>query len=142
MTGEDAEETGLLKAAFNEARAYLGSFAWVHSIREAYFGVGVGGVVSTFLFRIDAEPNVDEWLWVVVGDLPSCYLVTDRASDGIEALKTYCEVMEDWVETVRARGDLAEAFPVKAPPTVENAAALESRIAALRKDVIPALSGR
>jgi hypothetical protein len=45
----------------------------------------VGGVVSTFLFRIDAEPNIDEWLWVVVGDLPSCYLVTDRASDGIKA---------------------------------------------------------
>jgi hypothetical protein len=32
MTGEDAEDTALLKAAFQEARAYLGSFKWVRSI--------------------------------------------------------------------------------------------------------------
>ena len=79
IAGEDAEETELLRASLEEATAFLKAFDWCRGIREMYFGLGVGGVVSVFLFRIDAAPMVDEWVWVIVGDLPSCYLVTDEA---------------------------------------------------------------
>ena len=46
----------------------------------------IGGVVAVFLFRIDGPPEVDPLLWVVVGDLPTAYLVTDDAPSPAIAL--------------------------------------------------------
>jgi len=140
IAGEDAEETELLRASLEEATAFLKAFDWCRGIREMYFGLGVGGVVSVFLFRIDAAPMVDEWVWVIVGDLPSCYLVTDEAQTPVGALKTYCDLMEDWVRAVRARRPLNDVFPVSAEPSEENADLLAKRIKLLRTDVIPAFA--
>lgn len=142
MAGEDAEETGLLRAALGDARGYLASWKWCRGIEEAYFGAGVGGVACAFLFRIDAAPGVDEWLWVVVGDAPAAYLVTDDIADGVDALAAYCDLMEEWVRAVRGNGNLEDVFPVKARPTPGNADDLEKRLALLRDDVIPSLAPR
>lgn len=140
MAGEDAEETALLRAELDKARAYLRSQKWCRGIREAFFGAGIGKVVCTFLFRIDPDPGVDEWLWVVVGDLPPAYLVTDSVVDGVDAIAAYCELMDDWVRAVRGEGRLKDVFPISAPPTAANADALENRLRMLRDDIIPGLS--
>jgi hypothetical protein len=140
MAGEDDEETALLKGAQREAAEFIASFGWVRSIRECYFGAGVGGVVAAFLFKLDLTSEDDEWLWVIVGDLPPAYLVIDRAPNGLEAIKVYCELMEEWARLVRVGGNLGSAFPVAAQPTVENALALEKRIMYLRSRIIPALA--
>lgn len=50
MTGEDAEETAQLRLTLGEARSYLTNFPWCRSIEREFFGLGVGGVVSVFLF--------------------------------------------------------------------------------------------
>ena len=138
MSGDDEEDTRLLHAALAEAREYLGGMTWYRGVKETYFGLGVGGVVAVFLFRIDPAPDVDEWLWVVVGDLPSAYLVTDEAPTPLAALEVYCELMDEWVEVVRRGGDLDEVYPVAAEASPENAADLARRIAFLRSEVIPA----
>src|SRR5215475_267387 len=93
MAGEDGEETTLLKELASEARRYIMSFKWCHGITKEYFGFGVGGVMGLFLFNINADVGIDEWLWVVVGDLPSCYFVTDDVCTISEALSVYCDLM-------------------------------------------------
>lgn len=82
---------------------------------------------------------MDEQLWVVVGDLPSAYLVTDVSPDAIAALGVYCELMEDWANAVLQETPLNEVFPVSARPTVENAHALLTRVKCLRDGIIPML---
>lgn len=139
MAGDDAEETALLRAELDKARAYLHSQKWCRGIKEAFFGSGIAKVVCTFLFRIDPDPGVDEWLWVVVGDVPSAYMVPDDIVDGVDAIAAYCELMDEWVRAVRGQGSLKDVFPVRAPPTSANAAALESRIGRFRNDIIPTL---
>jgi hypothetical protein len=75
LTGDDEADSGLLAGMARQAAEYLMSFDWCVSIMDTYFGDGIGGVVAVFLFRIlPARPHIDEWIWVVVGDLPSAYL--------------------------------------------------------------------
>jgi len=138
MIGEDQEETEQLRAILKEAKEYLLSHKWCRSIRKEYFGLGVGDVVGVFLFEIDGAPGTRDALWVVAGDLPSAYLVTDAAPNATAALGIYCSMMDDWLKAVRQKGDLSEAFPVPVEPTEENAAALEGRINFLRDEIIPA----
>lgn len=76
---------------------------------------------------------MDSWLWVIVGDLPSAYLVTDDLKSPRDALEGYCELMMDWVNAVKTQADLTHQFPVEAPPTLGNAAALKKRIGMLRE---------
>jgi hypothetical protein len=139
MTGYDAEETDLLKDQLARAKAYLTAFKWCHGIKEAYFGDGVGKIVAAFLFRIDSPPDVDEWIWVVTGDIPSVYMDTYETSTPALALDCYCFLMEEWVAAVRGEGDLSldEVYPVDAPATPGNADALERRIEFIRTEIIP-----
>jgi hypothetical protein len=138
MVGEDHEETEQLRAILHEAKGYLLGQKWCRSIRKEYFGLGVGEVVGVFLFEIDGEPGTRDALWVVAGDLPSAYLVTDAAPTATAALAIYCSLMDDWVEAVREKGDLSELFPIPVEPTEENAAELEGRLNFLRSEIIPA----
>jgi hypothetical protein len=140
MEGEDEEDTGLLRTAFEEAAAYIQGFNWCKGVREAYFGVGFGGVVAVFLVRIVPTGNNDEWLWVITGDLPSAYLVTDEAPTPAAALSVYCGLMEDWISSVRTGSPLDDVFPVNIPPTSHDADGLATRIEILRKEIISTLS--
>lgn len=139
MRGEDNDETRELQRTLEEARSYLGTFTWCSRIEEEFFGFGVGGIVAVFLFRIQPVGKVDPWLWVITGDLPSAYLVTDRAPSPVKALEVYCELMEDWICAVRRRC-LRDVFPVMEEPTSENADLLGNRIIFLRAKLIPAFS--
>jgi len=39
------------------------------------FGGGVGGIFAVFFFQIrPSRPNVEPWIWIIVGDIPSAYL--------------------------------------------------------------------
>ena len=140
MRGEDHDETHELHAILQAARDYLAGFTWCSGIEEEFFGLGIGGVVGVFLFRIRPIGEADEWLWVIAGDLPSSYVVTDQASSPVQALEIYCDLMEAWVRVVRHGGDLRDVFPVVVEPTLENAELLEKRVFFLRKKVIPAFA--
>ena len=137
MHGEDEAETSELEQLLREARAYLGSFAWCDAIEEEYFGIGIVPIVGVFLFRIRPKGDGDDWLWVIVGDLPSAYLVTDRASSPALALEVYCELMDDWIQAVRRNEDMRNVFPISATPSADNADLLAKRIVFLRKKIIP-----
>lgn len=144
MVGEDSEETELFRQAAEEARNYLKPFNWCNDAADEYFCFGIGGVIQIFLFRVvrvlEQEKAVEEWLWVIVGDLPSAYLVTDDDKSPHDALLTYCNLMKDWVATVQSGGDLGQVYPVDAAPTEENASMLLTRVDFLLGEVLPLLT--
>lgn len=137
MKGEDDEETALLKKMLQEASDYICSFAWCAGIKESYLGIGIGGVIGVFLFKIrPSREEVDEWLWVIVGDLPSAYITIEESPNPACALDSYIGAMTKWVDAVKAGETVNELIPVNVPPTLEYAKMLESRLEFLDKEVL------
>jgi hypothetical protein len=138
LFGEDEEDTQLLRAMAHYARDYLQSFDWCKSIRDWYFGDGVGAIVAVFLFHIEpSRSNVDEWLWVVVGDIPPAYLVIDDNTTPSLALQGYINEMSKWVRLTKSGKSIAKAIPVNKAATKQNALLLESRLKAIEEIVLP-----
>jgi hypothetical protein len=136
--GDDADDTLRLEADLEAARRYLLRQTWCFGIRSMYFGAGVGSIVAVLLAELDQRPNgVDEWLWVVVGDVPPAYLVLDDCPTPIAALETYVKLMQPWVDLAHDGKQSDEFFPVDLLPTPENAAMLQKRLDALTITVIP-----
>jgi hypothetical protein len=138
IVGDDAEEAGLLQQMLQEATDYLRSFRWCPPIEQIYLGCGVGGVIAVFLFHFrERIQGTEEWLWVVVGDLPSAHLVLDDADNPVSALEGYCELMENWANAVLAGRSLDDVFPVEAKPTPDNAKLLLRRTDFIRTRLLP-----
>jgi len=140
MKGEDEQETKELFEMLNIANDYLRSFDWCSEVERTFIGIGIGKVIAVFLFGLKKKKDVDDWLWVVVGDVPSAYLVLDEASDAVSALKVYCRVMEDWVIAVKTKSDLSKVFPVNVPADAKYAEMLQKRIDFIREKIIPEFS--
>jgi hypothetical protein len=137
IEGEDATETRLLKEMLKEAEEYLLGFAWCKEIIESYFGIGVGGVAAVFLFKIVPKGNnVDELLWVIVGDLPPAYLVVDCSPNAACALDNYIGEVQRWVDAVTSGKSVEGVIPVNAAPTIENARQLQTRLDFLEKEIL------
>jgi hypothetical protein len=138
MRGDSDQDTTLLRQMLKEAEAYLCSFDWCESVAESYFGLGIGGVVAVFLLRIvPKREGVDEWIWIVVGDLPPAYLVTDDNPRPVSALEAYVAEMSAWVNAVENGQSVDDLIPVNVPPTHESAQQLRKRLTFLRAKVIP-----
>lgn len=140
VAADGTTDAALLKGMLARARKYLQAFRWCGGIANVYFGGGIGGVVAAFLVQLDDKRarNVDEWLWVVVGDVPSAFFVTERAGDGPAALRVYCDLMEEWVDAARGNRSLSDVFPIEgAPADVKHADMLASRIGTMRDEIIP-----
>lgn len=139
IEGEDERDTALLRNMAGEAIGYITSFPWCPRVEQIRLGLGVGGVVA--VFRVEFSDRIqgtgDKALWVIVGDLPSAYLVVNEGDLPINALSTYCDLMRDWANAVIAGGDRANVFPVDANPTRQNANDLQSRIEFLRREILP-----
>lgn len=137
LKGEDEEDTYLLHEMLLEARNYLSSYDWCLNIDETFFGLGIGGVVAVFLFRITpARQEIDRELWVVVGDLPPAYLVTEDAPNPACALAGYIGEMAEWARAVMEGTSVERLIPVNVPPTLDNALELRSRLDFLEKDIL------
>ena len=125
MIGEDADESRSLQEMLHRAEAYLTSFQWCPTIDASYFGCGSGGICAVFLFKLAAKINgADDLIWVVEGDLPSAYLVTDFAPDPISAASNYCNLMDEWAMAVLNGSSLESAFPVGVEANEYNATRL------------------
>ncbi len=141
IQGEDESETQSLIQMREQAKEFLRSFSWCTTIVDSYLGFGVGNVIGLFLFRLSPPVNdSDEWLWVVVGDLPSAYFVTDDAADPSSALRIYCGLLDEWAEAVLAGASRDGVFPVEAQPTPEHARMLQRRTKFIRERLIPEIS--
>jgi hypothetical protein len=137
MRGEDEEETAGLRELLDEATAYLKRFGWHRGLGEAYFGLGVAKILGVFLFEVvPASEEVDDKVWVVVGDLPPAYISTEDAPNPATALDSYIGAMEEWVEAAKEGRGVEGLIPVNVPPTAENADRLESRLRFLDDEIL------
>jgi hypothetical protein len=129
LRGDDPQETQELRELVKCAEQYLASFSWCGSIKKSYVGIAEAGIVGLFLFQIDpAQPEVDEWLWVVVGDVPPVYLVTDNAPDPESALLAYIAEMRAWADAVESGDPVDDLIPVNVPPTKKYGDMLKVRL--------------
>ncbi len=137
MSGEDGEETELLKSHMEEAESYLSRQRWCEEIKESYFGLGIGGVVAIFLFRIvPNDPQIDNYIWVIVGDVPPLYLTTEECPNPACALDGYIGAMEKWADAAIQQRSKDGLPPVEAPFTRENGQALKKRLKFLDREVL------
>jgi hypothetical protein len=143
MAGDEdgPEEEELLQSMLMRATAYLESFKWCKSVKEKYYGIGVGKIFAVFLYHIIPTPDdIDEWIWVVVGDLPSAYLGTGDfdLKNPAQALDGYIGAMRQWVEAVKNGESIESLIPVNVPPKEEWARNLERRLDYLDNKVLHA----
>ncbi len=137
MKGEDQDETTQLHELLEEATNYLKAFPWVRGIKAAYLGIGVSRIVGVFLFEIiPSRRDVDDKVWVIVGDLPPAYITAEESPNPAAALDAYIGAMEQWVEAAKAGRTVEDLIPVNVPPTAENAARLESRLRFLDQEIL------
>ncbi len=121
-----------------EAVQYVRNFEWCVELHERYFGHGVGGVVALFLFRITIRGfEAPEWVWVIIGDLPSAYLEFEGFETPRAALLRYIEGLEEWLAASPEERASGELIPIKVPPGPEFAEMLSARAATLRSLVLP-----
>lgn len=134
---DDPEEAQMLLSMASDAKSYLSAFEWCQSIKGVYFGAGIGRVIAIFLLKIvPSSDEVEDWLWVVVGDLPSAYLVTDQGKTPAQALELYIDEMRRWTRLARLGQASVDVIPVNAPAMPEWAEKLDSRLSFLENRVL------
>ena len=123
---EDAKQ---LHGMADQARAFLERHPWCERIIDLEYGDGVGSIVGVFRATIvPAEPGVDEQLWVIVGDVPPLYLVTEELPTPRSALRAYLEWRREWIDAVRNRRPTDDLPAVDMAPTEANADRLAVRL--------------
>lgn len=123
------EDLAEMSSMYQEARVFLEFYDWCSEIKESFIGMLYPGIVAVFLFRIvPARQDADEWIWVIVGDLPSAYLTTDECPNPATALDGYIGAMLEWVDAAQKGKSVAELIPVNVPATKENANMLKTRL--------------
>jgi hypothetical protein len=135
---EDDEDRALFLADVAGARELLLSHNWCEAVHHVHFGIAVPGVVFVGLADIEPLGDADPQLWVLVGDIPPAYLVTDDLPNPALALQAYLDHMEAWIDAVEAGENTAALMPVNAPPTSVTALALRTRVAFLRRELLSA----
>ncbi|GHT27835.1 hypothetical protein FACS18942_07650 [Planctomycetales bacterium] len=138
MVGEDDEDTQMLHEMLERATCYVQSFQWSLPIKNTFFAGGIGNVIAVFLFEFEKKINdTDDALWIIEGDLPSAYLTVDEIHSATEAIKYYCDLMDEWINAVTNQLPLINVFPVQTQPTIDNAKLLFSRIRYIREQIVP-----
>ncbi len=119
------------------AANFIRSFAWSGELLALYEGYQEPGIIGVFLVHLrPAAAEVDEWLWIVVGDLPPAYLVADGNPTWQRAVAGYIDEMQRWVDAAKAGAPVDDLIPVNTPPTPEYAAMLESRLRTLSETLL------
>ncbi len=120
-----------------EAKSELNFYDWCSEILESYIGMFYAGVVGVFLFKIKpTSDEVDEWFWVIVGDLPPLYLTCDDSPNAACALDSYIGAMQEWVEAAENGHSVSDLVPVNVPATIDNARVLKTRLTMLDEKVL------
>jgi hypothetical protein len=135
-------ELAELEALKAEARAHVESWESSPAVQGLELAFGVAPLVGLFLVRFATPIGSGELtggteMWAVAGDLPALCFETDDARIPSDALRLYCAIAQDWADTALAGGDMAECYPIPVEPSREHAEMLLSRIALLRREIIP-----
>ncbi|MDR6969261.1 hypothetical protein J2X31_003288 [Flavobacterium arsenatis] len=125
---------------YQEAEAYLLSHAWCDNVYEAWIGAQWDNILAIFLFKIKPnQEHIDQYVWLIVGDIPPAYIDIESAVDIKEALEGYIFIMKDWVQAVYKNESIEDYYPIEVPPTYEYAEMLEKRLMFIEEKMLPDL---
>jgi hypothetical protein len=144
IVGDDEQDTFLLRTMADDAKRYISSFSWCEEVLDSYFGGGVGGIFAVFFFHICPGPNVEPWIWIIVGDIPPAYLPLSDCRTPSDVFSTYINGMSNWVELARKgqTGTQEQGVPpVNVPATPEWAERLSQKLHGLTLAVKPLFQG-
>ncbi|TPM34484.1 hypothetical protein [Mesorhizobium sp. B2-3-5] len=134
----DPDRHDSLEAALSDAREYINFYDWGKAIKSEYLGYGVEGIIYIFLFEISPDrPEVFQWIWVIVGDVPSAFIPGDESKTPYQALDEYIGAMEEWVEAARQGKSVAKLIPVNVDANPANAEMLAGRLKFLDEKILP-----
>jgi hypothetical protein len=134
----NAEDEAEIRELVDEAVAYVTAHGWCRAVRELYVGDVYPGIIGIFLVRIEpAAPEIDEWTWVIVGDVPPAYLAGEDGFDAEAALDCYIRLMREWIDAVRTGAPIDDLIPVNVEPTREWANDLASRLTFIEANILP-----
>ena len=120
-----------------EAKGFLILFDWCLEIMEEYAGIIYPGIVGVFLFRIrPLSEEIDEWIWIIVGDLPPAYITCEECPNPATAIDAYIGAMSQWVEAAEKGKSVADLIPVNVPATKDSANMLKSRLKFLDERIL------
>ena len=89
----------------------------------------IGAVFCIFLFEIEnTQSPEDNFLWVIVGDIPSMYLNADSSDTTKKVIEMYVGLAEDWIKNVMEHKGIDDCYPFIAEPTIEMAELLQKKI--------------
>jgi hypothetical protein len=129
--------SGQLSELELQAVNFIRSFAWSGELLALYEGYQEPGIIGVFLVHLlPVAVGVDEWLWIVVGDLPPAYLIADGNPTWQRAIAGYIDEMQRWVDAAKTGAPVDDLIPVNTPPTTEYAAMLESRLRTLSETLL------
>ena len=132
---ESKEDVETNKLAENGSE-YLMSHNWCDSIEDGWLAVSWGYILCVFLFKIKSSvPEVDDYIWIVNGDIPTAYIDIESAKNPQEVLESYIFLMNDWIEEVELGNSTEDCYPIEVPPTKEFATNLKSRINFIEKEI-------
>ncbi len=122
------------------SRRYLESFSWCDRVVNVRIGIFHPKVLGVFLLEIESTRlDVDELIWVIMGDLPPAYISGQKPEDcpnAAFALDGYVLAMMDWVEAVEKDLSVEELIPVNVPPTKEWARILRGRLEFIEEEIL------
>lgn len=111
------------------SKGYLERHRWCKSILDGWLALYWEGVLSICLFRIDPlNKEIDDYVWIVDGDIPPAYIDIESAENPKEVLESYVAVMSEWAENILEGRTVEESYPVEVPPTIEYATMLKNRL--------------
>ena len=122
---------------YYEAAGYLKSFSWCGNILSANLYTNLGEKLCLFLFEIDNLTSKDDnFLWVIVGDIPPMYLDIHGAKSTKEVLENFVFLANEWIDHVNSGIDLTECYPFNTKPTTELANLLGRKVYFIASTVI------
>ncbi|MFD1160283.1 hypothetical protein [Roseovarius aestuarii] len=125
-----------------KAKGFLADFRWVLSIEEEYLGGFYPEIIGIFLFKFTPKlVGVDDFVWVIVGEVPSAYITVEECPNPATALDGYIGAMEEWVEAVLNSEPTGGLIPVNESETKENALVLIRRLKYLNDLILPDCKG-
>lgn len=126
-----------LGAVQKEAENYLLGFKWCAEIRDSFLYSNLGNVFCIFLFEIvNTQSSEDNFLWVIVGDIPSMYLDVHGSDTTKDVVGNYVELAEDWINHIKRGKSVDECYPFNAEPTIELAELLEKKVSFMKNTLL------
>jgi hypothetical protein len=129
------DEVSLL---LTEAKKYLAEHPWCSRILNGWLFTNIGKVFCIFLFEIENAQSVkDNYLWVIVGDIPPMYLDRFDVSGTREVVETYIYLVDEWIAAVENKESLEEVYPLDSDTSEASIQMLKERLKFLQDEILP-----